>query len=82
MTDVQILAVPRNRPHRWNDELAPPCWEVRCNRCGEWLPCDTEFWYVDAPKRRIHYPKSKCRACCAEIEHAYRERCRDAREAA
>lgn len=37
------------------------CWTVRCNQCGEDLPCDEEFY---SPDGRL--PASWCKACRAE----------------
>lgn len=52
---------------QFNEEMN--CWTVRCNCCGEDLPCDEEFY---SPDGRL--PASWCKACRAEKFRSWHQR--------
>lgn len=54
------LRIPRGRESRWSDALQ--CTEVKCSRCGEFWPCDTEFYAANNGR-----PSGRCKACEAEV---------------
>lgn len=65
---------------QFNEDLG--CWTVRCNGCGEDLPCDDEFYSRDGKSGRRLGPASLCKACRAErFRNWYSQKGRSMRQA-